>query len=136
MADALWSTGFTVIDDFADRGVCAGLVDVVNDYRDRHHLPYVERRTRGRDLRYEVIDGAHVACVLPMIDALLDETDRAVAERCGRPLVRLGGQAGVNVNIVIKGTLGSDRRASTSIAWTTRFVLVPISVHTPPRIAA
>jgi len=103
MADAILSTGFTVIDDFADRQVCAGLVDAVNDYRDRHHLPYVERRTRGRDLRYEVIDGARIACVLPDIGALLADTDKAVAELCGRPLVRLEGQAGVNVNIVPRG---------------------------------
>src|SRR5262249_35256263 len=66
-------------------------------------LPYVQRHTRGRDLRYQVIDGAQIATALPMIGAVLAETDRTVSERCGRPLVRLDGQVGVNVNITPPG---------------------------------
>jgi hypothetical protein len=103
MADALWSTGFALIDDFADRRTCAGLVDAVNDYRDHHPLPSVERRTRVRDLRYEVIDGSRIGSALPTIGALLARTDRAVAELCGRLVIRLGGRAGVNVNVIPSG---------------------------------
>ena len=103
MDDALWSTGFAVIDDFIDERTCAGVLDAVNGYRNDHRLPVVERRTRGRDLRYEVIDGTRIVAVLPRIDALLAETDRAVAERCCRRLVRLRGRAGVNVNILPAG---------------------------------
>jgi hypothetical protein len=103
MADGLWSAGFRVIDDFTDQRTCAHLVQAVDDYRAHHRLPYVQRHTRGRDLRYQVIDGAHIARALPMIGALLAATDRTVAELCGRPLVRLAGQAGVNVNITPPG---------------------------------
>jgi hypothetical protein len=103
MADAFWSAGFAVMDDFADRRACADLVDAVNDYRHHHHLPHVERRARGRDLRYQVIDGARVADAFPAIGALLDDADRMVAALCSRRLGRLQGQAGVNVNITPPG---------------------------------
>lgn len=103
MTDALWSTGFAVVDDFADPQMCASLVEAVNDYRRDHQLPLVERRNGRRDLRYEVIDGVRITEVLPAIDALLAETDRAVAELSCQSLVRLGGQVGVNVNIVPPG---------------------------------
>jgi len=101
--DGLLSSGFAVVDDFADQPMCARLVEAVHEYRERHHLPYVQRHNRGRDLRYQVIDGAQIACALPTIGELLAATDRAVAERCHRPLVRLAGQAGVNVNITPPG---------------------------------
>jgi hypothetical protein len=41
--------------------------------------------------------------VLPTIGALLAKTDRAVAELCGRLVIRLGGRAGVNVNVIPSG---------------------------------
>jgi hypothetical protein len=91
MDDALSSAGFAVINDFADSRTCAGLLAAVNDYRQGHRLPTVERHNRGRNLRYEVIDGTRIASALPMIGALLAETDRAVAERSCQHLVRLGG---------------------------------------------
>jgi 2OG-Fe(II) oxygenase superfamily len=103
MADVLWSKGFVLINDFADRRTCADLLDAVNDYRDRHRLPCVERHTRGRDLRYQVIDGSRIACALPTIGPLLAKTDATVTELSCRPLVRLEGQAGVNVNITPPG---------------------------------
>ena len=52
------------------------------------------------------------------------------------PISATGTPIGVNVHIPSNGTLGSTLRASTSCAWTTRLVLVPISVQTPPRMAA
>jgi hypothetical protein len=103
MADALWSAGFAVIDDFVDQRTCTDLVQSVNDYRDHHHPPFVERRARGLDLRYQVIDGARMADAFPVIAELLKEIDRTVAELCTRRLARLGGQAGVNVNITPPG---------------------------------
>ena len=103
MSDGFWSTAFAVVDEFADAHACACLVEAVDDYRHEHDLPHVERRTRGRDLRYQVIDGSRIASALPTVGTLLDATDRVVAELCRRPLVRLAGQAGVNVNITPPG---------------------------------
>jgi hypothetical protein len=103
MASAFWCAGFAVMDGFVDPRACTDLFDAVNDYRSSHHLPHVERRARGRDLRYQVIDGARIADALPTIDELLVATDRTVTELSGRPLARLGGQVGVNVNITPPG---------------------------------
>jgi hypothetical protein len=103
MADGFWSAGYAVYDNFADRRACDALVDAVNDYRHHHRLPYIERRCRGRDLRYQVIDGPRVAEALPAVDGLLQAADRAVSEACCRPLARLAGQVGVNVNITPPG---------------------------------
>jgi hypothetical protein len=125
MADVLRSVGFGLIEDFADRRTCADLVDAVNDYRERNHLPSVKRRTRGRDLYYEVIDGARIESALPTIGALLDQTDRAVAGLCSRLLVRLGGQAGVNVNIIPPG--GSYRWHYDRCPVTAMLYLNPVS---------
>ena len=72
MADGFWSAGYAVIDDFVDLPACADLLDCVNDYRARHDLPKVERRARGRDLRYQVIDGARIADAIPSIGDLLN----------------------------------------------------------------
>lgn len=103
MADDFRSRGLAVIDDFADRRTCVELVDAVNDYQDRHDPLLVERLVRGRGLRYQVIDGSRVADALPTIGGLLDEIDRVVAGLWSRPLDRLDGQAGVNVNITPPG---------------------------------
>jgi hypothetical protein len=99
MADGLWSAGFAVVDDFAEGRACAELVQSVNDYRERHHPPYVIRRAHGRDLRYQVIDGARVTDAFPGVRQLLARMDRTVAAVCARRMVRLGGQVGVNINI-------------------------------------
>jgi 2OG-Fe(II) oxygenase superfamily len=103
MADGLLPVGFAVIDDFADRRACAELVQSVNDYRDRHHPPYVTRHAHGRDLRYQVIDGARVTDAFPSVRQLLARMDRAVASVCAPRLARLGGQVGVNINITPPG---------------------------------
>jgi hypothetical protein len=103
MADAFWSAGYAVIDKFVDLAVCADLLDRVNAYRASHDLPKVERRARGRDLRYQVIDGARIGDALPSIGDLLNATDRTVAELSCRRFFRLEGQAGVNVNITPPG---------------------------------
>jgi hypothetical protein len=103
MADGFWSAGYAVIDDFVDLPACADLLDRVNEYRAHHELPKVERHARNRDLRYQVIDGARIADALPSIGDLLTATDRTVAELSCRRLLRLEGQAGVNVNVTPSG---------------------------------
>ena len=52
------------------------------------------------------------------------------------PTSATGRPTGVRVNIPRVGIVGSSFCAATSWACTTRLVLVPMSVQTPPRIAA
>lgn len=103
MTKDFWRAGLGVLDGFVAEQDAAALLTQVEDYRQRHNLPLVERRSRGRDLRYQVIDRARVPEALPGLDRLLARIDQAVADLAGRPLTRLDGRAGVNVNITAAG---------------------------------
>jgi hypothetical protein len=103
MDDVVVPAGFAVIEDFVPEYVCTALLHDVDDYRRATAVPFIERRCHGRDLRYQVIDGERMAAAFPAIAGLLAEIDDAVAEVCAGHLVRMGGQAGVNVNITPPG---------------------------------
>jgi hypothetical protein len=103
MDDVVVPTGFAVIEDFVPACVCTAWLRDVDDYRRATAVPLIERRSHGRDLRYQVIDGERMAAAFPAIAGLLAEIDDAVAEVCAGDLVRLSGQAGVNVNITPPG---------------------------------
>jgi hypothetical protein len=103
MDEVVAPTGFAVVEDFVPERVCAALLHDVDDYRRATAVPFIERRSRGRDLRYQVIDGERMAAAFPAIAGLLATIDDAVAAVSTCRLTRMGGQAGVNVNITPPG---------------------------------
>src|SRR4051812_32212271 len=103
MDEIVVPAGFAVVDGFVPERACASLLQAVADYRRSTVVPFIERRVHGRDLRYHVIDGDRVAAALPTIGGLLGEIDRLVGRLCACRVMRMGGQAGVNVNITPPG---------------------------------
>lgn len=101
----LRQNGYEVIDRYLDRQRCNLLLEQIEAYRQNHPLPEIHRPTKGRPLRYKVIDGAQIQQHLPEIWQLYtgpvqQYIDQAAGERLA-PLENL--TAGVNVNLMQPG---------------------------------
>lgn len=93
--------GYVVVPDFADT---AALLDAVERYAAERDLPVVNRPHGDRPLRYQVIDGHHIARHLPALVALASRvrcTAEALAEGELVPLADTA--AALNVNITPPG---------------------------------
>jgi hypothetical protein len=97
--------GYVVTDEFLSADDCRRLLGQIDDYRSTTDLPEIHRATRGRDLRYLVIDGHQIRERLPGIWDLYTGSVRdrmsAVAGEDMFPLENL--RAGVNVNVMQPG---------------------------------
>jgi hypothetical protein len=94
--------GFQVIDQFLSAEQCETLFAQIEAYREDHELPEIHRPTKGRSLRYHVINGEQIRGSLPNIwDLYTGEVNELVNEALGYPLEPLANiRAGVNVNLM------------------------------------
>lgn len=115
--------GYEVRDGYLSAQECRALLDRIAAYRQTHELPEIHRPTKGRPLRYQVIDGRQIHQHLPEIWSLytgrvLTTVQRAAAITL-EPLSNLN--AGVNVNIMQPGRSSYrwhyDRTRYTSILY-------------------
>lgn len=116
-------TGYQVIDDFLMPDNCSALLEAISIYRQSHTLPEIYRPARGRELRYQVIDGKQIQAELPAIwDLYIGKVNRQIDRATLGRLVPLENvRAGVNVNIMQPGQSSYrwhyDRTSVTSILY-------------------
>jgi hypothetical protein len=98
----LEKVGYQVVDNFLTEEQCRLLLDKIIDFRQHHTLPEVHRPTKGRSLRYHVIQGEQIQESLPGIWKLYtDEVNELVNASLGYPLAPLENvRAGVNINLM------------------------------------
>jgi hypothetical protein len=119
----LLSTGYQVVDGFLTEGACAKLLGRIGRFRENHTLPEIHRPTKGRELRYHVIDGKQIQAELPSVwDLYTGKINRLIDRSIGDRLVPLENvRAGVNVNIMQPGQSSYrwhyDRTSLTSILY-------------------
>lgn len=92
--------GLQIIDGFLPPSECARLLQLIDEYKEGHDLPFINRREASRSLRYRVIDGHKVYEHLPSLVQLYGDINNLVTQVSKLALVPLGDQAAsVNVNI-------------------------------------
>lgn len=115
--------GYQVNDGYLSADECQALLQQIAAYRKTHPLPEIHRPTKGRPLRYQVIDGRQIREHLPEIWKLYTgrmlQTVQRAAVTTLEPLSNLN--AGVNVNIMQPGRSSYrwhyDRTRYTSILY-------------------
>jgi hypothetical protein len=97
--------GYVVTDEFLSADDCRRLLGQIDDYRSTTDLPEIHRATRGRDLRYLVIDGHQIREQLPDIwDLYTGSVQARMSEVAGEEMFPLQNErAGVNVNVMEPG---------------------------------
>jgi hypothetical protein len=120
-ANSFESSGYLVLDKFLPSSRCSELLAAIDAYRAQTDLPEIFRATRGRPLRYSVIDGESIQRQLPEVFAFYKHVNQFVNAVTGKRLVPLNdGQVACNINITPSG--GSyrwhyDRNAVTAIVY-------------------
>ncbi len=101
----LGSGGFVVRDAFLSPEECDKLLSEVEQFRSANELPEIHRESKGRALRYSVIDGHQIREELTDIWTLYTgPVQELVSEIVGEPMFPLDNlRAGVNVNIMPPG---------------------------------
>jgi hypothetical protein len=116
-------TGYQVVDSFLDKEACGALLESIAKFRQSHDLPEIHRPARGRELRYQVIDGKQIQAELPTIwDLYTGKVNRLIDRSAPERLVPLENvRAGVNINIMQPGQSSYrwhyDRTSVTSILY-------------------
>ncbi len=102
---ALREHGYDVVDSYLETEQCRRLLDQIEQYRQTHQLPEIHRPTKGRPLRYKVIDGTQIQQHLPEIwELYTGPVQQYVQQASGERLAPLGNlTAGVNVNLMQPG---------------------------------
>lgn len=96
--------GFFIKHDFLTEIECERLLSLVEDFRQTHHVPQIQRRSRERSLDYKVIDGLKIKEFLPEIGKLYRDINETVNAVFGQTLAPLKNeQVGVNINITSPG---------------------------------
>lgn len=105
MPSPLELAGYVVTEEFLSAGDCRSLLGQIDEYRSTTDLPEIHRASRGRDLRYLVIDGDQIRERLPDIWDLYTGSVRArMSEVAREEMFPLQNQrAGVNVNVMQPG---------------------------------
>lgn len=105
MPSSLELAGYVVTDEFLSADDCRRLLGQIDDYRSTTDLPEIHRATRGRDLRYLVIDGHQIREQLPDIwDLYTGSVQARMSEVAGEEMFPLQNErAGVNVNVMEPG---------------------------------
>ena len=98
----LEKVGYQIVDDFLTEVECESLLGTINEFREGHTLPEVHRPTKGRSLRYHVIDGEQIQGSLAGIwDLYTGKVNQLVNHSLGFDLEPLANtRAGVNVNLM------------------------------------
>ncbi len=98
----LESVGYQVVDNFLTDEQCRLLLEKIAAFRQHHSLPEIHRPTKGRSLRYHVINGEQIQESLPRIwELYTGEVNELVNESLGFPLEPLANtRAGVNINLM------------------------------------
>jgi hypothetical protein len=103
-AELLSTSGPAILSDFLDPGECAALLAAIDDYRQHHTLPVVNRPHASRPLRYQVIDGHGFPEAVPHADRLLARVHQQVEKAFGPPLVLIDDvRAACNINVTPPG---------------------------------
>lgn len=115
--------GYEVVDGYLSPDECLRLLEQIAIYRSTHSLPEIHRPTKGRPLRYQVIDGQQIQAELPEIwDLYTQQVQQYVNQASARTLAPLENTtAGVNVNVMQPGRSSYrwhyDRTRVTSILY-------------------
>ena len=94
---------------------------LIDEYKEGHDLPFINRKEADRSLRYKVIDGHKVYEHLPSLVELYTDVNKLVTQVSGLTLNPLGDQA-ASVNVNITPPAGEyrwhyDRNAVTAILF-------------------
>lgn len=117
------SLGYQLFDGYLQADDCHRLLHGIDEYKKANGASEIHRPTKGRSLRYSVIDGEAIRRDLPEIWKLYTgEISRLVSQLTGAPLVPLENtKAGVNVNLMPPGRSEYrwhyDRAAVTAILY-------------------
>ena len=97
--------GYAVVDGFLSEADCQSLLAEISAFRGTHSLPEIHRPTKGRELRYHVIDGEQIRADLPGIwNIYTGKANEWVNGAMADALVPLDNvRAGVNVNLMQPG---------------------------------
>lgn len=98
----LEKVGYQIVDNFLTTDECQGLLETINQFREGHTLLEIHRPTKGRALRYRVIQGEQIRESLRRIwELYTGEVNDLVNQSLGFPLEPLTNtRAGVNVNLM------------------------------------
>ena len=98
----LEKVGYQIVDNFLSAEDCQSLLGTINEFRERNTLPEIRRPTKGRSLRYHVINGEQIRGSLTEIwELYTGQVNELVNESLGFPLEPLENtRAGVNVNLM------------------------------------
>ena len=98
----LENVGYQIVDDFLTEDECESLLGTINEFREGHTLPEIHRLTKGRSLRYHVINGDQIKEGLPGIWELYTRrVNKLVNKSLGTDLEPLANtRAGVNINLM------------------------------------
>ena len=98
----LEKVGYQIVDNFLTAEECQSLLEMINGFREGHTLAEIHRPTKGRSLRYRVINGEQIQGSLPGIwELYTGEVNELVNTSLGFPLEPLANtRAGVNVNLM------------------------------------
>lgn len=119
----LLQNGYEVIDGYLSAEECRRLLGQIDRYREIQELPEIHRPTKGRPLRYQVINGQQIKNHLPEIwDLYTVRVQQYVEQASGTCLAPLNNlTAGVNVNVMQSGRSSYrwhyDRTRMTSILY-------------------
>jgi hypothetical protein len=121
MRDGFWSEGVDVRHGWLDAAECDEYIEAIREVNRTEALPLIERRSRGRSLRYKVIDGRRIASAIPDIDVLCTRVQTVAEHLCGTRLEPICDMvAARNINITPPGgeyRWHYDRNAVTAIAY-------------------
>jgi len=115
--------GCVVVENYLDAAQCEALLERIADFRKENPLPEIHRATKGRPLRYKVMDGEAIEGNFPFIwDLYNNDMLELVREQAGEDINLLSNlKVGVNVNIMApQGNTYRwhyDRNAATAILY-------------------
>ena len=115
--------GCVVVENYLDAAQCKALLESISKYRKDNPLPEIRRPTKGRPLRYKVMDGEAIESNFPFIwDLYNNDVLKLVRKEAGADINLLSNlRVGVNVNIMApQGNTYRwhyDRNAATAILY-------------------
>jgi hypothetical protein len=121
MTGDFWKTGAVLRHGWLSSSDCDRYAESVRELDRNQGLPLVERATRGRSLRYKVVDGRRIADAINDIDALNERVQAELEKVCGMRLQPISDAvAARNVNVTPPGgeyRWHYDRNAVTAIVY-------------------
>lgn len=119
----LSDNGCVIFEEFLDAAQCEAILARIADYRKDHSLTEIHRPTKGRPLRYKVLDGETIEDSFPFIWDLYNKRMLDLVHEQAGPDIDLLSNQKVGVNVNIMAPQGNtyrwhyDRNAVTAILY-------------------